>query len=158
MKTQKEKPYGFWNWGTGITLTIIICGCLMMWLVYKSTQVTFDMATTDYYAEELKFNAKMKAAENAESLSEPVSITQKDEQVIIHFPRECHDNTQNGSLVLYRPSDQRKDLHIHFAPDEHGNIVIAGSRLIKGMYKLKADWEMNKTPYSIEKDFYYSIP
>lgn len=151
---KKPRPYGFWNWGTGIAITIIVSAGLMIFLVYKSMNVQFDMAEKDYYAEELKHDGKMKAAKNATLLSSPVTITETEDFLIIQFPTECANNKIDGSLVLYRPSAENKDLTLPFHPDKNGVIMVAKNKLIKGKYELKANWLMNQTEYNIEKPFF----
>ena len=42
-----EKKYGFWNWGTGITVTFIVCATVMLMLVYKTTTVSLDKVEPD---------------------------------------------------------------------------------------------------------------
>lgn len=155
---KKEKPYGFWNWGTGIAIAIIVAASLMIFLVYKSMNVTFDMAEKDYYQEELKFDSKIKAMKNANSLSAPLSINETEELLVITFPEECAGLKLEGNLVLYRPSEEKKDVHLPLTPDENGNISVSKSKLSKGLYRLKADWVMEAVSYRIEKDFFVNQP
>ena len=148
------RPYGFWNWGTGIAIVIIVSASMMTFLVYKSMNVTFDMAEKDYYAVELKHNDKMLAAKNALSLSTPIDIRETEDLLLIKFPQECIGTEINGTLVLYRPSAENKDVLLPFTPDKNGIIIVDKQKLIKGEYELKADWVMNKTHYNVEKPFF----
>ena len=148
------RPYGFWNWGTGIAITIIVSASLMIFLVYKSMNVTFDMAEKDYYAVELKHNDKMLAVKNAQSLSTTIDIRETEDLLLIKFPQECIGTEINGTLVLYRPSAENNDVLLPFTPDKNGIIMVDKEKLIKGRYELKADWEMNKTHYNVEKPFF----
>jgi hypothetical protein len=151
---KEQKPYGFWNWGTGIAIAIIVAASLMIFLVYKSMNVTFDMAEKDYYAVELKHNDKMLATKNGQSLSAPIDINETEDLILIKFPKECIGTEINGTLLLYRPSAQNKDVLLPFTPDENGIIMVDKQKLIKGKYELKADWEMNKMHYNIEQPFF----
>ena len=119
-----SKPYGFWNWGTGIAITIIVSASLMIFLVYKSMNVTFDMAEKDYYSVELKHNEKMLAVKNAQSLSTPIDISETEDLLLIKFPQECIGTEINGTLVLYRPSAENNDVFLPFTPDKNGIIMV----------------------------------
>ena len=146
--------YGFWNWGTGIAIAIIVSASLMIFLVYKSMNVTFDMAEKDYYAVELKHNEKMLATKNAQALSAPIDVNETDDLLLIKFPPECIGTEINGTLVLYRPSAENKDVLLPFTPDENGLVLVDKQKLIKGKYELKADWVMNEIHYNVEQPFF----
>ena len=148
------RPYGFWNWGTGIAIAIIVSASLMIFLVYKSMHVTFDMAEKDYYGVELKHNEKMLATKNAQTLSTTVRINETEDLLLIQFPQECIGTDIKGTLVLYRPSAENKDVFLPFTPDKNGLIIVNKHKLIKGRYELKADWEMNNIHYNVEQPFF----
>lgn len=153
-KEIKNRPYGFWNWGTGIAIAIIIAASSMLFLVYKSMNVTFEMAEENYYAQELKVNDQMAAAHNAAELSAPVTVQETADFLFINFPAECINQNMEGSLKLYRPSAQNKDLLLPLTLNKDGRMVIQKDKLIKGEYYLKANWEMNETKYFVEKPFF----
>jgi len=159
MKTSEKapKPYGFWNWGTGIAITIIVSASLMIFLVYQSMNVKFDMAEKDYYGEEVKYNGKLQARQNANALSAEVSVMETNDQLVITFPEECVGEKIEGTLVLYRPSSENQDLALPFTPDKNGQIIISKEKLVKGKYQLKADWHMNNIHYNVQEDFYITL-
>lgn len=148
------KPYGFWNWGTGIAIAIIISASLMIFLVVKSMGVHFDLSEEDYYAMEMKYEGKMSAAKNARALSDSVDIQETEDFLVIKFPKECTLAEITGTLVLFRPSDGSKDVRLPFTPDSNGLITVNKNTLTRGLYELKANWEMNKITYNIEKPFF----
>lgn len=152
--TKIERQYGFWNWGTGIAIAIIVSALAMIFLVYKSTQVTFDMSEKDYYAAELQFEKTLIAEKNAQSLSQPVNIQQNADALIIHFPLECAGKVQNGSIYMYRPSSEKKDISIPFQLKDSSVVYISKNQFIKGMYVMKATWEMNGKQYGSTQQFF----
>lgn len=157
MNTKIEEPvrkYGFWNWGTGITIVIITGALGMIFLVYKSMQVNFDLVERDYYAAELTFDHKKMAQQNAKALSAEIDIVQQSNYLIIRFPKECIGQDINGSLLLYRPSDQAKDIEMAFELDDQGIVMLESSKLIRGKYILKGNWQMNGSEYNVEKSFF----
>ncbi len=152
--TKIERPYGFWNWGTGIALAIIASASAMLFLVYKSTQVTFDMSEKDYYASELQFDKTFIAEKNAQALSQPVSIQQNADSVLIHFPLECSGKIQDGSIYMYRPSSEKQDISIPFQLKDSPVVYISKKQFIKGLYVMKATWEMNGKQYGATQQFF----
>lgn len=153
-KQTQKRPYGFWNWGTGITLVIIVAATAMIFLVYKSMNVKFEMAEENYYAEELKVNDKKAAKMRARQLSEPVVVQQTEDFVFIQFPQECRLESMEGTVKFYRPSAQNKDLLLPLKPDSTGKLIVPKERLIVGQYKLIIDWTMKEKNYLVEEPLY----
>ena len=156
MKKEEKaaKPYGFWNWGTGIAITIIVSASLLIFLVYKSMGVHFDLSEDDYYTMEMRYEQKLIASTNARSLSTPVTINETEDYLVIQFPKECINTEIKGTLVLFRPSESKQDVNLPFTPDMNGLITVDKNKLVKGKYELKADWEMNQISYNVEKPFF----
>lgn len=160
MKTSAkiEKPYGFWNWGTGIAIAIIVSVSAMIFLVYKSMQVTYDMSEKDYYAAELEYDKTFIAEKNANTLSQPLSIQQSEDFVAIHFPPECMEKTEHGAIYMYRPSSEKLDISIPFQLKDSPEIYISKKKFIKGLYVMKATWEMNGKQFSATEQFFIQKP
>ncbi len=152
-KTDQVKR-SIWHWGTGITI-VIITGCVaMLTLVYRTTRIQFDLVEQDYYAAELKYESKMQARDNLHALRGKVNIRLVDELLLIQFPADCIGQSMDGSLVLYRPSDQELDLHLPLTPDEEGRVLVEKRKLRKGKYVMKAAWVMSGAAYDAEESFF----
>ncbi|MCO6495240.1 MAG: FixH family protein [Bacteroidetes bacterium] len=151
---KKERQYGFWNWGTGIAITLILGACAMIFLVYKTTKVSFSMVDKDYYASELRYDEKKAAHANTQSLSSEIEVTHNTGFLFIKFPPECIGQSIKGELVLYRPSDQKMDITVPISLDKDGMIVIEDSKLLEGKYILKGGWDMNGKSYDVEQTFF----
>ncbi|MBS1730033.1 MAG: FixH family protein [Bacteroidetes bacterium] len=156
--TKPERPYGIWNWGTGILIAIIISVAAMSFLVYKSTQVTYEMSEKDYYAAELQFDKTLMAERNANALSKRVTIQQKNDYITILFPAECKEKTSDGTILMYRPSSEKEDIAIPFELKDTAEINISKNEFIKGIYIMKASWKMNGKPYCVTEQFFIDKP
>lgn len=157
MKKEEEvkvRAYGFWNWGTGIAIAIITGALSMLFLVYKSAQVNFDMVEKDYYSAELQYDKKKAAQHNTNLLSAPIDIAQQGNYLIIQFPKECIATEMEGKLLLYRPSDQKMDIEVPLRLDKDGIVMIESSKLNSGKYILKGDWLMDNKSYNVEESFF----
>lgn len=157
-KDKPTKNYGFWNWGTGITITFIIAASLMLFLVYKTTTVSNELSEQNYYSQELRFNDQLEAAQNAATLSAPVKILQNESQLIITLPKECVEQKATGTVWIYRPSSEKNDLFLTIQPDAKGNMIVEKSKLLPGNYTIKTDWKMNGKDYYNEENIYVEKP
>lgn len=142
------------NWGHKILIVFILFAAGLFTLVGKSLGTRIDMVTPDYYAEELQYQQNIDAQLNAARLSAPVTITQTGGQVVINFPREFDSAALNGQAHFYRPSDSRADLTLPLARDTKGRFSVPGSRLRKGSYHLKLQWEHKGVPYYQDIQFF----
>lgn len=141
------------NWGSGIAIVIIVAASAMIFLVYQSMQVNFDMVSNNYYADELVHNQKMTAQDNAKKLATPIEINQTTQYFIIKFPLETIGNIQQGTIKFYRPSDATKDIHVPISLDKEGIMVVDKKQMINGLYNIQIEWDMNKQSYLYTDDF-----
>ncbi|MGL6269890.1 MAG: FixH family protein, partial [Chitinophagaceae bacterium] len=60
------------NWGYKIAVFYLVFIAGIMFLVIKSSRQQMDLVTTDYYAQELKYQDKIDQSKRADGLSEPI--------------------------------------------------------------------------------------
>ncbi len=137
------------NWGYRILFVYIafVAGILLM--VLKSSTQKVDLVTTDYYAKELKYQARIDAVKRTQALSSPVTQEITDQQVVLHFPKEFAGKQVSGSILLYCPSDERKDIQKNFFTAT-GNISVRLPAGQKGNYELQVNWQADGITYYFE--------
>jgi hypothetical protein len=62
------------------------------------------------------------------------------------------DDTE-GTILIYRPSDHRKDITIPLNINDSGYQFIDRSGLLGGKYIIKIDWESDNKAYYFEETF-----
>ncbi len=135
------------NWGHKIIIVFVLFAAGILTLVTKSMRTHIDMVTTNYYAEELKYQQVIDGRRAAQSLSTPVSINQSDNAVGILFPAEMQGIPLKGNVLFYRASDSRQDVSLPLQPDESGLILVNKKRLQKGSYRVQLQWEAKGKSY-----------
>ncbi len=154
---KEEKLKGF-HWGWGITVAIILGVSAMIFLVYKSSQVDFDMVMDDYYEQEIDYEPMFQAQKRLERLSTPFEVHQSEDWLILQFPLECLNHViDDGVLEMYRPASKAQDLVIPFELDEDAQIVLDKSRFVSGQYTLKGNWTMDGERYNINRAIYINL-
>lgn len=140
------------NWGLRIILlyTAFVGG--MLFLVYKCTQQSVDLVSTDYYAQELKFQDKIDRLNNSEKLDIKLAVVYSPEQsnIQIVFPENSTPNNTTGEIVLFRPDNSKLDFKIPIDITE-GIQNIPTDKLSKGLWRVKSSWSTNDTPYYQEE-------
>ena len=140
------------NWGLRIILlyTAFVGG--MLFLVYKCTQQSVDLVSTDYYAQELKFQDKIDRLNNSEKLDVKLAVVYSSEHsnIQIVFPESSTPNNTTGEIVLFRPDNSKLDFKIPIDITD-GVQNIPTQKLSKGLWRVKSSWSTNDTPYYQEE-------
>ena len=140
-----------WNWGTGITLFIILFMGFTLWRVYRTTQHPVMLVEKDYYPHGLQYQQRIDERHNARLLKSKFLVFQQNNEVVVHFPAVYPDTS---SFTFFRPSDANYDLSFPFHPDSLGLMHLPTSKFEKGKYVLKIYWEEKGKKYYVEKNFF----
>jgi len=140
------------NWGTGIVIVIILFVLGMSLLVYISFKNKISLVYKDYYPREIAHQTMIDKVNNAARLLENVKITNKGDSLEVAFPGIFDFSKVTGEILLYRPSDDLKDLHLPITLSSMGLQNIPTGNLFVGKYIVKVDWMYDGTAYYHEQD------
>ena len=135
------------NWGYKIIIVFTLFATGLFFLVGKSMRTPVDMVTSNYYAEELKYQHVIDGRRQAQTLSAPVAVNQSGAALSILFPQEMHGLPLTGNVLFYRASDSRRDVNVVLNPDEKGEMLISKSRFLKGNYHVQLQWQAGGKEY-----------
>ena len=142
------------SWGYKIMFVYIAFVAGMGILVFKASSQKFDLVTTDYYDQELKYQQVINQAANSSRLSAPVTIERNKGELKISFPNEMKRKKKLVDFYLYYAADAKKDFRRSFELDEN-EIVQALPVGMKGMYELKLSWEAEGVKYYFEQKLFF---
>lgn len=141
------------NWGTKILILYIVFIIGILFMVFKSSTQNTDLVTVDYYARELKYQEKIDEVKRVTALSAPIEYTINNNSLIIQFPKDFAGKKLVGELILYCPSDEKKDLKKNFSiQDESLQMSIPVGN--KGLYELHLSWQDGEVTYYFEKKIF----
>lgn len=141
------------NWGKGIALVLIIFVLGLAFLVYKTTEVTSEMVTENYYEKELSYQEIIEGKKNIQQLSEKIEINIKDGKLVVSFPKELTQEDIKGSILFYRPSDPKKDRTTDIQLKNHTQEIDL-QNFVTGNYQAQITFSVNDKKYYFEKDIY----
>lgn len=139
-----------WNWGTKLLIAIILFMGLIFSFVYLTTKQDLNLVEKDYYPKGLKYQARINEIKNAAPFKDQIHIVQSDEYVILTLPEI---NPDSGTVVLFRPSNERLDINSTINPDSLNNMYFPSGEFKKGLYKYKIEWYENGKGYYLENSF-----
>jgi len=140
------------NWGTGITLVILLFLISIVVRVYISSQYEINLTMPDYYQKGIKYQDIINKKNNAESLSEKPIVIERNDSVIIKFPDFFSGSELKGKILFFRPSDSHSDMEMIWQPEMKLEQIVSNKQFQKGKYIVKMDWNWNQKDYYLEQE------
>jgi hypothetical protein len=138
------------TWGKKLIMVFIGFALLMSTMVYMCSKQQFDLVSKDYYSEELRYQDRIDATNNASRLSN-VEIRQNAENVVIELPKEMQGLSVRGQVWFYCANDAANDRKIEIESDHEGKQFISKSKLAKTNYTVKVNWKSGDDNFYTEK-------
>ena len=142
------------SWGYKIAIFYLSFVAGMLFLVYKATSESFDLVTENYYEAELKYQDVIDQKTNLSELSAPATITHTSNTVAVQLPAEFNNETAEGIIYLYRPSDASKDVRKNFVT-LNGFYQLILAKDLSGSYELKLSWKADGKEFFQEKKLFF---
>lgn len=137
------------NWGNKLILAFILFALFIGYMVFISFNTRFDLVSSNYYNEELRYQDKLDAIKNTNKLSN-VEVFQNSNFLVIFLPKELKDSKISGNLLMYCETDGGKDFKKKFQDSLF--IKIDKTKLQSKNYILKLNWTSDTTNYYFEKN------
>ena len=141
------------KWGTGIVIAFGLFIIFILSFVYKvqsNQKYDNELVTKDYYKKEALVQGDIEKQENANALTNKVTIEKTADGVKIQFPADFDYSKINGKVSLYRPSSQKLDFEIPISLSSP-HLLIPKSNLASGLWDISIDWEYDGVKY-LNKD------
>ena len=143
------------NWGTGIVIAFGLFMIFILSFVYKvqsNQKYDNELVTKDYYKKEALVQGDIEKQENANALTNKVTIEKTAEGMKIQFPADFDYSKINGKVSLYRPSSQKLDFEIPILLSSP-HLLIPKSNLAGGLWDISIDWEYDDVKYLNKNSF-----
>lgn len=139
------------NWGTGITIFIILFITFILSFVFTAAYTHTDLYAEDYYQQELDYQETIKAKSNAQYISEDLFLSQGTKSIVVHFPDSIKMDNGSGSIQFYRPNDADDDVTYGLEP-VNKKMIIDKTKLTAGKYHVKLYWKEAGNDYLVTKE------
>jgi hypothetical protein len=138
------------NWGYKLMVAFIVFAVMILYLVVRCFNTTFELVDKDYYKSELKYQEVIDGSGRANTLSSSPVFTQNGKSITLQMPDEMKDQQVTGTIYFYCAYDSNKDKKFHLEVDKNGKQVFGGS-ITPGSYIVKLDWSQSGKTYYTEK-------
>jgi nitrogen fixation protein FixH len=139
------------NWGYKLLVVFILFGGMILYMVYRCMNIPVDLVTKEYYHDEIAYQHVIDESNNANALKTKLTVKEEAGMIQIRFPQELVQDSLQGSLLFYSPSDSKKDRKITVSPDAEGLQQIAESGMQPGYYVVKIKWTAGKKHFYSEE-------
>jgi hypothetical protein len=143
---EKKQSRFHWGWRIGIIYTTFALATIGF-MIFSFTQKV-DLVSKQYYADELKHDAKMLAEKNAMDLQEELSLISEGNLLTVRFP----NIPDGGTVHLYRPSESDMDKKLTITPDKTEQ-AFSIAQLASGLWIAKVEWKSGNTTFYAEQRF-----
>jgi len=143
---EKKQTRFHWGWRIALIYTTFALATIGF-MIFSFTQKV-DLVSKQYYADELKYDAKMLAENNTMKLSEVLSVTNNGDLLSIQFP----NTPESGAIHLYRPSESDLDKEIKIVGGR-AEQTFSIATLQAGLWIAKIEWKSDNTTFYVEQRF-----
>ncbi len=139
------------NWGWSMLLVYITFMTVFLFFFWRSFKEleSNELVTDNYYEKELVYGEVINKKKNADTMRIQVQIINDTDGLRIQFPKYIEN--LEGKIILYKPDNSKLDREILIDLNENFIQKIPAEELIPGRWDIKLDWEINNTPYFIER-------
>lgn len=136
-----------WHWGIAIAVVYTAFVLIRIITIIISGQNEVDLVAPDYYAREIKYEERIQAVINAQSMNARIAVKKENRNIFITFPAQFNLNELSGNIVLFRPSDKRLDKTINLKLDSNFTQAISLDGLQNGYWKVQVSWNDKQKKY-----------
>lgn len=135
------------SWSYRITILYLGFVAIILTLVVIAGRNKEELVAPDYYAQELKYQERIDAANNADALTETIEHNVDEKQITLQIPLTLVTKDFKGEISFFCPSDSKKDKQFIMNFDSDGKQLIPKKLLQKGVYKMRLSWSSSGKKY-----------
>jgi len=150
----RKKIFKFMNWGYKIVVAFALFCLAVIGAVIFFLNQKVDVVTDNYYEKELKYQEQLDRVNRTRALRDTIKMENTGAALNIVFPNIPDKPSPKDFILLYRPSDNEKDVRIPVAADTSKKQSVSIERLDRGYWKLQVNWTSGGREFFHEFPFY----
>ena len=145
------------NWGTGVVIgfgsfmTFIL---FFVFLVQSNSKYDNELVADDYYKQESKVQGDIESQTLSNALKTKLKIEKTAEGLQIIFPADIDYKKINGTISLYRPSNQKLDFETKISLSSP-IMLIPKHKLVGGLWEISINWKVDEVAYLNKETVYF---
>ena len=145
------------NWGTGVVIgfgsfmTFIL---FFVFLVQSNSKYDNELVADDYYKQESKVQGDIESQTLSNALKTKLKVEKTAEGLQIVFPADIDYKKINGTISLYRPSNQKLDFETKISLSSP-IMLIPNHKLVGGLWEISIHWNVGELTYLNKETVYF---
>jgi len=145
------------NWGTGVVIgfgsfmTFIL---FFVFLVQSNSKYDNELVADDYYKQESKVQSDIESQTLSNALKTKLKVVKTAEGLQIIFPADIDYKKINGTISLYRPSNQKLDFETKISLS-NPIMLIPNHKLVSGLWEISINWKVDEVAYLNKETVYF---
>lgn len=145
------------NWGTGVVIgfgsfmTFIL---FFVFLVQSNSKYDNELVADDYYKQESKVQGDIESQTLSNALKTKLKVVKTAEGLQIVFPADIDYKKINGTISLYRPSNQKLDFETKISLSSP-ILLIPKHKLVGGLWEISINWKVDEVAYLNKETVYF---
>jgi hypothetical protein len=145
------------NWGTGVVIgfgsfmTFIL---FFVFLVQSNSKYDNELVADDYYKQESKVQSDIESQTLSNALKTKLKVQKTAEGLQIVFPADIDYKKINGTISLYRPSNQKLDFETKISLSSP-IMLIPNHKLVGGLWEISINWKVDELAYLNKETVYF---
>ena len=145
------------NWGTGV---IIGFGSFMtfilffVFLVQSNSKYDNELVADDYYKKESNVQSDIESQTLSNSLKTKLKVEKTAEGLQVIFPADIDYKNINGTISLYRQSNQKLDFETKISLSSP-IMLIPKHKLVSGLWEISINWNVDEISYLNKETVYF---
>lgn len=123
----------------------------ILYMVAQATMRNVDLEADNYYQQEIQYQDRVDALNNALGMESKFTLTQETENLVVAYPEELRGAALKGNLHFFKPDNSSLDRQVEMSVGQDGKQAVALNNLGKGVYVLKISWAEAGKDYYVEK-------
>ncbi|MEJ8756664.1 FixH family protein [Pontibacter sp. H259] len=148
--TDKNKSFTLWPY-----MIVIAMVCFMGYIamfVYKAMQQDVGLVSKDYYQQEIKYQDQIERVRRTQALGDVMLDYKAENQaILLQMPVTYQDKTLNGTITLFRPSNDQLDKQFPLQLGRDQSQLIETQDLETGLWKVRVSFTDDKEDFYTEK-------
>jgi len=135
------------SWSYKITILYLGFVGIIVTLVVISGNNKEELVSKDYYAQELKYQERIDAANNAGALTESIEHNIDKKNITLSIASGLMTGDLKGEVYFFCPSDSKKDQTFILDFNKDGKQILSTNKLRPAVYKMRLSWRSNNKNY-----------
>ncbi|WP_317163885.1 FixH family protein [Flavobacterium phycosphaerae] len=145
------------NWGTAIVIAFALFMSFILFFVFRvqsDSKYDNELVTEEYYKKEALVQDDINSVQNANALSQKLTIGNTAEGIMISFPKDLDYKKIKGKVSLYRPSNKKLDFANPIAL-ANSDLLIPKKNLVGGLWDITVEWTYDGQTYLNKEELYF---